>query len=76
MGRKAMQPEKIDRKRVSLARATEEIYWTARLGATREAVERAIAAVGTNPDRVADWLAQNHLCHERPGPSRTPAAAP
>lgn len=61
-----MQLGKVDRNTVSLATQVEELYWTARLGATREAIEMAVQHAGTNPEAAAQWLHLNHLCHERP----------
>jgi len=65
-----MQSGKIDRNTVSLSTEVEELYWTARLGATRAAVEMAVQNAGTDPDAAAEWLRVNRLCHERPAPPR------
>jgi hypothetical protein len=61
-----MESGKVDRNKVSIATEVEELYWTARLGATREAIETAVQKAGTNPEAAAEWLRVNHLCHERP----------
>lgn len=63
-----MQSGKVDRNKVSLSTEVEALYWTARLGATRAAVEQAVQSVGTSPDAAAEWLRSHGLCHERPAP--------
>jgi hypothetical protein len=70
-----MESGKVDRNKVSLATEVEELYWTARLGATREAIVTAVRNAGTNPEAAAKWLRVNRLCHERP-PSPAQASVP
>lgn len=63
-----MQSGKVDRNKVSLSTEVEALYWTARLGATRAAVEQALQNAGTSPEATAEWLRSHGLCHERPVP--------
>jgi hypothetical protein len=61
-----MQSGKVDRNKVSVSTEVEALYWTARLGATRAAIEQAVQSVGTRPEAAVEWLRSHELCHERP----------
>ena len=69
-----MQSGKVDRNKVSLSTEVEALYWTARLGATRAAVEQAVQSVGTSPDAAAEWLRNVSIPPVREATSHPPAA--
>ena len=58
---------KIDRQHVTLASEAECLYWETKLGAERDSIRHAIAAVGDQPDTVHAWLAAHHASPHGPG---------
>jgi hypothetical protein len=46
----------VDRSRIALGEEHEVRYWTEKLGVSREELERAVRAVGSNADRVREHL--------------------
>ena len=57
---------KIDRNRVTRATEAERLYWETKLGASREALWRALDEVGDEPDAVRRYLAT-----KRPPPAKS-----
>lgn len=48
-----------DRNRINLGQEHEVRYWTKALGVTKEALEAAVAKVGSSPDRVREHLGKS-----------------
>jgi len=48
-----------DRSKINLSEEWEMQYWTEKLGVSKEALERAVSAVGSGADKVEAYLKAN-----------------